>query len=355
MSDSAGLFPNLGAEEGPGWRRSLALPKVRRTVGWWRTLFERGASVVGLDDEIPSLMPAPLEHDAGRAAFDFMDAPGALVPWLSTEEAAELARAHGLALACAPAEVVARVHDKAFALGVAERQGLLPSDLSGAIQVLEPELLRDVAGASRHLEAFRGRGFVLKPRFGSSGRGRVRVDGSELAGAFARLAARGGCLLEPWLERTQDLSAQLWIGPDAEIRLLGTLRQDLTPSGVWSAHSGEIDAQGGIRSGSAWDASVRDAALRLAGAARDVGFSGACGLDALAYRLPTGGEALRPVVEFNARFTVGTIAVGLVQRALRCAQIERGQRFRFTSETGLEVGSTGQGDGRGGTRCPISP
>ena len=40
------------------------------------------------------------------------------------------------------------------------------------------------------------------------------------------------------------------------------------------------------------------------------GFSGPCGLDAFAFRSASGGEAFRPVVEWNARFNLGTLAIG---------------------------------------------
>ncbi|MEE9279007.1 MAG: hypothetical protein V3V67_02420 [Myxococcota bacterium] len=337
MSAPARLFPNLGAEEGRGWRRALSLPKVRDIIGWWSALFDRRATIVGVSDRVASRLPEELAPDADRAAFDFLEGSGALVPWLSTDEAAEFARAEGFELACAPAQVVRSVHDKAFAQRVAEREGLVPADLAGAIEIIEPELLRGGEAALRRLGAVAGRGFVLKPRLGSSGRGRVRVDGHEVEGALERLAARGGCLLEPWLSRTEDLSAQMWVDPGGEIRLLGTLRQEVTPSGVWSAHAGVVDPRGSIRSGSRYDEALRDAAYRVARAAREAGFFGVCGLDAFAYRQPGGDEALRPVVEFNARFTVGTIATGLVQRALRCGTIRHSAEFRFSGARGLET------------------
>jgi hypothetical protein len=258
-----------------------------------------------------------------------------LVPWLSSDEAAELARTQGIGLACAQPDAALRVHDKAFALRVAEREGLVPPDLAGAIEIIDPELLRRPDAAMRRIGRIRGRGFVLKPRLGSSGRGRVSVDRDGVEGAFVRLAARGGCILEPWLRRTEDLSAQIWIAPAGEIRILSTLRQEMTPSGVWSAHAGLVDEDGVVCSDSPHDDALRSAATSVARAALNAGFSGVCGLDAFVYRGPSGDEVLRPVVEFNARFTVGTIATGLVQRALRTGRIAPSSRFRFSGELGL--------------------
>ncbi len=335
MSSPAVLFPNLGAEEGRGWRRTISLPKVRSTVSWWRALFARDAVTAGVPYSVACTLPDELEPDGDRAAFEFLESAGTLVPWLSSDEAAELARTRGIALACAPPDAVLRVHDKAFALRVAEREGLVPPDLVGAIEVIDPDLLRRPDAAMRHIDRIRGRGFVLKPRLGSSGRGRVPVDRDGVEGALVRLAARGGCILEPWLRRTEDLSAQIWISPAGEIRILSTLRQEMTPSGVWSAHAGLIDEAGVVRSDSPHDDALRSAATCVARAALKAGFSGVCGLDAFIYRGPSGDEVLRPVVEFNARFTVGTIATGLVQRALRSGWIGPSSRFRFSGDLGL--------------------
>ncbi len=336
MNGSPILFPNLGAEEGDGWRRAHSLPKVRETRAWWTTLFSREASCIGVPDVALASLSPELEESRDRAAFSFLEAGGSLVPWLSTDEAAKLAESEGLELAAARPEVVLQVHDKAFALRVAEREGLVPAELAGAIEIIEPELLRHPEEALQHIQ-LRPEGSVLKPRLGSSGRGRVPADAALGRGALDRLAARGGCVIEPWLERTEDLSVQLWIAPNGEFRILGTLRQELTPYGVWSAHTGRVDATGAVSSGSQYDEVLRDAATCLARAAAGAGFYGSCGLDAFAFRASGGAEVLRPVVEFNARFTVGTIAVGLVERALRCGVVRPPARVRFSGGRGLEV------------------
>jgi hypothetical protein len=65
------------------------------------------------------------------------------------------------------------------------------------------------------------------------------------------------------------------------------------------------------------DAELRAAALTIARAAAAAGYWGPCGVDAFAYRDPeSGGESLRPVVELNARFTLGSVALGQARRAL---------------------------------------
>jgi hypothetical protein len=218
------------------------------------------------------------------------------------------------------------VHDKAFAWRVAREGGLVPAPLRDVIAVLEPEALcapdaaRAVEAIVAAWPAWAQRSFVLKPRFGTSARGRASGGaGRDVRwhGALARLAERGGALLEPWLERSWDASAQFFVREDGDVACLGTLLQTLTPAGAPRGHRGVVGADGEVASGLACDAALRDAALHVAREAARAGYRGPCGVDAFAYRDPeTGAERVRPVVELNARFTVGTVAIGHVRREL---------------------------------------
>jgi hypothetical protein len=315
VSDGRLLLANIGAEEGADWRRRAEAPPLRALARLWRGLFEP-----------PDLdgLPAP---EAGPA-FDWLPGPEAAAAWLVTEEAEREAERAGRALWGAPASTVRAVHDKAFALAVAEREGLTPEPLRGLAAAFAPEDLADPAAATAALAerlrawpAWARRSFTLKPRFGSSGRGRVagsdgQADTASIRGALPRLAACGGAVLEPWLERREDLSAQLWLAPDGGLRVVGTSRPQLAASGLYRGQRGTLDPRGRVGSGSRHDEALREAAARVARAAHAAGFHGACGLDAFAFALPpAGGEALRPVVEWNARFTVGHVAIGWARRA----------------------------------------
>jgi hypothetical protein len=52
-------------------------------------------------------------------------------------------------------------------------------------------------------------------------------------------------------------------------------------------------------------------------------------VDAFVFRASDGAERLRPVVELNARFTAGTIALGHLARARRAGLAERARAFYF--------------------------
>jgi hypothetical protein len=169
------------------------------------------------------------------------------------------------------------------------------------------------------------------------------ADTAEIRGSLSRLASRGGALLEPWLDRTLDLSAQLQIDRASGTLILGTLEQLATPSGVYRGHRGWVDSKGRVFSGSDYDEELREAAAALAAAAAREGYFGPASVDAFAFRLlheatdlaetAEAREIFRPIVEFNARFTLGTITLGLVRRALpQCKAplgLEPGNRRAF--------------------------
>ena len=319
------LVPNLGGEEGPRWRELAGEPAVRAQRRLWRLLFAADTECLDLDESAPRWPGAPVSEEP---TFPWLAEAGCALAWINTEDAERAARGADLPLAGPSADIVASVHDKAFAHDVADSERMIPPALRGCIETLSPDALR-AADAADAIEARLARWpewarerFTLKPRLGGSGRGRIagesgRLDRTRLGRGLERLAARGGAMLEPWLERTVDLSVQLHLGGDAGVTVLGSLEQFVSPSGVFLGHGGELDSRGRVFSGHAQEERLREAAALVGVAARERGYLGPCGVDAFEFRdVETDGLTLRPVVEFNARFTAGTVTVGLVRRAL---------------------------------------
>jgi hypothetical protein len=345
------LLPNLGAEEGSDWRALRDQPHARAAAGSWALLFGRDARLVVPDANgewrqhpRDALWPEDLGPAPDDPAFPWLADTGAeatrAIAWLPTATLeTELSERQGRKLAGASVDATWRVHDKAFAARTAAELGLTPRALAPLVEVLEPEALRAPDALLARLDGrlaewpeWTQRRFTLKPRFGSSGRGRVggrsRVEGAALRGALARLAERGGAIFEPWLDRVKDLSVCLRIPEaagaaevDALPTLLGSLETWSTPSGVYRGHCGEVDSRGRVFSGDPRDESLRADAAAVASRAREQGFFGVCGIDSFAYREPTGPDGepilrLRGAVELNARPTMGLVAIGLVRRAL---------------------------------------
>jgi hypothetical protein len=277
-----------------------------------------------------------------RAPWPWLARARGLIAWLNVAAAAREASARGLALWGAPVDVVRAVHDKAFTLshpsahasalhgepGVAafsaDAASAFPSALLDATQMTPAHVARVVDTWPAWARA----SFTLKPRWGTSGRGRARGANGALApdaiGALPRFAAHGGAVVETWAARVLDLSSLWFVDDTGAPHVVGTTLQRVRPSGVYLGCTFALD-DGGARADTAWDARVLDEARPFVARAAALGYRGPLGVDAFVWRHPeTGAETLRAVVEVNARFTAGHVAIGLALLAGAHA------RFAFT-------------------------
>ncbi len=330
------LFPNFGGEEGDppptdgGRPSSRAAPTAQALV-------------------LRHLAQAWTEIFSPTSAFGDVDDAGALlVAWLNTRRAADQAQRLRCSLFGSPPDIVDIVHDKAFCADVVARHQLLPAEVLETLKVIDPadldvDALAKAILPPRWLKNSRF-GYAFKPRFGSSGRGRVdsRRPQSEWAQALPRLRARGGVVVEPWFNRVVDLSAIWRIHDDGRIALLGTTTALVSPSGVWGAAEMIIDDDGIPRSVgrspapgqqghaiSVWERQLVDESFFVVEAAASAGYRGPCGVDAFVFKGPTGMPLLR-LVELNARFTAGLVAVAL---ALASKQRQPGSVLIFQPST----------------------
>jgi hypothetical protein len=334
------LLPNLGAEEGNDWRAYLHEPHARVAARLWSHLFSRNARfrypAESAKDSWRSSnceegWPAGLGRPPEEPVFAWLEESDRPTAWLNTRSLEETAhKALGETLCGPPANRVAATHDKAFAVETGRELGLIPRSLAPLIRIIDAEALRspdtlieELDAALREWPDWSAGRFTLKPRHGSSGRGRVggrgTVDTEAVRGALSRFAGRGGAIFEPWLARRKDLSVALHIaGPQSRQSLptvLGSLEMLVTPSGVFRGHCGEVDSRGRVFSGHPNDETLRADAAAVANRARELGFFGPCGIDAFSY-MESDRERFRGLVEFNARATMGLVTIGLVRRAL---------------------------------------
>ena len=321
-----------------------------------RTLWNNfGAEEAFDDDDVPTaperVAPilaslatefAALWHPRVCAVWPWLHDVTGLVPWLATPAAARLAQARGLALGAPSPEIVRAVHDKAFAVRTAQTLGLVDEELSAQLVVLDAQEL-----TTDHLRAVLyarpdapNLDVTLKPRMGTSGRGRVRirggvVDDAVIAG-LAQLQRRGGAVLEPWLARVLDLSA-LWHVDDDGVTLLGTTQGLVSRSGVYGGTRVRVDARGHLCAGTSWDAELVARTALVVERMRALGFRGPCGVDALVYVDAQAQERLRAVVEVNARYTAGLLALAAAHRHM--AKPGDVVMFRPGAHQVLEVGA----------------
>ncbi|MBM4282434.1 MAG: hypothetical protein FJ137_17330 [Deltaproteobacteria bacterium] len=299
------FFPNFAAEE-----RDVAPPPA------WPT-----PTLTHLDAALRSCCE-------GDRSFADLHGRDVVVAWLNTATAAGYADARGVPLWGAPPSVVDVVHDKAFCVAVARAHGLWPAHLDAAVHVIdEGALSADALLALAQLPPTAAglphRGFTAKPRRGSAGRGRVDLrNTAAVPGALARLRAAGGCVVEPWLQRTVDVAAAWRIDEQGGFALLGTSRAIVNGAGVWRACEVVIDDEGVPRSATAWEGALVAQSAVVVSAAAARGLRGPCGVDAFAFVDVDGHERLR-VVELNARFTAGLLGVVLARGRAT------GTRWRF--------------------------
>jgi hypothetical protein len=326
LSGARCLFPNIGAEEGRAPRRGRR--EIVKMAQMWSALFEPP-------------MSSELSTDSMGTLARYLTGLRGLVPWWSNPDAADAAAEQGLPLTAASPETTRAVHDKAFSIRTVQAHRL--DTMCHAIEIFEPEELLAADFSRRVEEIVRAwpdpwrKRFVLKPRIGTTGRGWVRGLDGELVdpGGLQRLAQRGGAILEPWLDRVEDYSVQLWIDDDGKAEILGLTIQELSPSGMYLGNSGILRDGQSCLAGSVASSilteipeSLKSAAQIVGDEAARIGYRGACGIDAFSYRGEDGLE-LRPVVELNARFTGGWVVLGWVEKLYGQCSIEGPAEWRF--------------------------
>lgn len=336
------LLPNFCAEEDANWRLLLSQPFYRRLATMWRLLFGKETQVKGVDERsIHDLSSSIFSHD--EPSFAALPNNDSGIPWLMTEAAAESLRKLGVEPWGPSPELVRLIHDKAYVKRFADESALDPPPIRHMFRIFDPDELRDLGSFHQSLreaistwpDLYQQR-WTLKPRFGSSGRGRLpgtflRVELPALPGAQSRLIERGGVILEPFLDRTADISSQFFVHADGKVEILGTLAQVLSTSGSYDGHTGQI-VDGQVIAGSEYDDQMIVDSLKLVHEFARKGFRGPCGTDGFAFRAKEKVH-FRSLVELNARFTVGTIVIGLLRRIIQSDRvpnwIAKSSLFRF--------------------------
>ena len=163
-------------------------------------------------------------------------------------------------------------------------------------------------------------GWLVRRSFGASGRGRRRIyagapDAAERAWLEKSLAT-GPLILEPWVPITREHTRSGWVDREGHVHAAGPCFQATTREGAWSlteaVTSGDIDRK---------EDAALEAAFHAAGRALAAeGYFGPFGIDAFRYRTgrPGSPEALNPLSEINARFTMDwTLGMGDGHAAVR--------------------------------------
>ena len=216
------------------------------------------------------------------------------------------------------------------------------ADILGELRAEEGDWLCDAAvvgsgcATQEEVEQALAEGFaggwrraVLKADFGAAGGQQALAEGPALPDhqqGWLRHALRdaGAVVVEPWLDRVLDLSAQYDVDEDGSVRFLGLTRFLTDPGGRfqgvfvhnWVAGL-DVDSRrflyGDGRDGRRLQRFYGTLGERLR-ARLPASFCGPLGIDALVYRDEMDGLRLKPVVEANPRYTMGRVGLALGRR-----------------------------------------
>lgn len=171
---------------------------------------------------------------------------------------------------------------------------------------------------------------VVKQAFGVAGSNALRLFEPEILETQSRwmcnaFAAKRELVIEPWLERMQDFSAQLEMTAGG-LKLCGftglvnDARGQFVANFAEPHHHRRIPAK--VVSCFARPADISGRLLEIYGGIfagleaelRAVDFLGPVGIDAFVYRQADGSTRLKPVVEINPRYTMGRVLVELMRQ-----------------------------------------
>jgi uncharacterized ferritin-like protein (DUF455 family) len=252
---------------------------------------------------------------------------------------------------------IAQLYSKAWSAGFLRRwleQG--GTHGAGVLLLCSPEetgvAVNSVADALDAIAAIRARGHhrvVVKQAFGLAGHNAVRLWEPDLLQTQRRWLEKSlqrgrQVVVEPWLERLVDFSAQLEMEPTG-LRLLGYTGLETDARGQFLANTAAPNFARALppavldcfreRRGAADVLRELLAALfqSLGVELKAIGYCGPLGVDAFVYRDHDGRARLKPVVEINPRHTMGRLTLELIHRVAPGAS----GKFRLVNVTTLRA------------------
>ncbi len=220
-----------------------------------------------------------------------------LSPWGWTPSAIAEGERLGAVVEPVAIETVARVNSKVFSHALERDLGVAVASaaLAATIEQLEAAVARACPGAEDKWVVKAPLGFAARERV--LGRG-PRLDPPSAVWAARRFALGETLLVEPWLDVVREYGVQVWVAPDGTVDILGISRMLTNGAGATVGYV-LMDPPPDRRA-----EELREIAREVGRRLCDAGYTGPAGVDALEH---TGG--LRPLLEINARYTMGHVAL----------------------------------------------
>ncbi|MBM4251758.1 MAG: ferritin-like domain-containing protein [Deltaproteobacteria bacterium] len=243
-------------------------------------------------------------------------------PWGQSPAALREAKALGVEWQQQPVTAPPSVFNKSWAKSLAQKLGV--DEVGGGV-------CHSVDGLSELVAAMSARGdVVIKAPLGCSGRHMQRVrsghqiEGKQLVWAERILKQQGSLVVESWVKRIADYSVQIDVQESGGV-VLGITRFLTDQRGAYLGHVLGVKHAGldplAVRAYHELGVpeTLERIGLSVAEALSQAGYLGPAGIDAFLYE-DAAGIKLRPLVEINARYTMGRIALELDRRVHRKAR-----------------------------------
>jgi hypothetical protein len=163
---------------------------------------------------------------------------------------------------------------------------------------------------------------VIKMPYSSSGRGLLWLNEGTLTSKDrdwinGALKKQGSVSIEPVLDAGNNLAMEFFINEQGKVRYEGLSVFETSPKGAYRGNKlmTQAELEKGIFSslGETLFQQVKEAATEAIGEIY-VGYSGYIGIDMLVYKTAKGANALHPCIEVNMRYTMGMVAIRLVEK-----------------------------------------
>lgn len=199
---------------------------------------------------------------------------------------------------------VPRAHSKSFAADLAINLGLA---------IPGTQVLRTLEELDAFLESSSAENrWIAKREWSVAGRGALRKSGPELSDSdrawFKKSLKQGSVVVQEWLNRRFDCSAVCELTPAGDCSLLGITAMMTRGTTYVGTVLGEIERAANLPRG--WREKLEETAVKVATALHGEGYFGPFGIDALIDQ----DGVLYPLVEINARLTMGRVALELAKK-----------------------------------------
>lgn len=248
--------------------------------------------------KLPFNLATAIEDDKSTQPFDFKQ----IQSWGPSLLIAKWAKKHTLNYSMPPWEIVKQVHSKQFSF---EQGSKLP----------QARLLNQATDATEWLSQVKGKK-VLKTCFGTSGKGHLIIDEKSDKNKILSFLQKEWnkslpVIAEPWVERILDFSTQWLIEEGGKILYLGSTLCKNNPRGQYE--SSEVGNEEHLfGSYLKFLQQHQEFVIPVLKTMQNLGWFGHVGIDAFIYQEDE-IATLHPLVEINARKTMGFVALMLQQ------------------------------------------